>query len=68
VVVGGLKSHWRPVTCDLPQDSILSPSLFNIFVNDLNNGSECTLNKFADDTTLGGVDEMPEGCAAIQKG
>ena len=41
--------------------------LFNIFINNLVEGIESTLNKFAGDTELGEVADIPEGCAAIQQ-
>ncbi|KAK4829110.1 hypothetical protein QYF61_002148 [Mycteria americana] len=39
----------------------------NIFINDLDDGADFSLSKFVDATKLGGMADMPVGCAAIQR-
>lgn len=51
VVVSGTKSAWSQVSsADLNYRSTLGPMLFNIFSNNLDDGTECPFSKSADGT------------------
>ena len=52
VVLNGVQSNIRHVTASVPQGSILGPLLFLIYVNDITENMECTVNLFADDTSV----------------
>ncbi|KAJ7408308.1 rna-directed dna polymerase from mobile element jockey-like [Pitangus sulphuratus] len=65
-VVNASVSKWRPGT-NVHQHLGFEPSLFDIFIADMNSGIECTLGKFANDTKLCGVIDTLEERDGMQR-
>ena len=51
----------------VPQESIFGPVLFSIFINDINDGIEGNIIKFAVDTKLSSEVDTAEGRDAMQR-
>ncbi|KAK4830618.1 LOW QUALITY PROTEIN: hypothetical protein QYF61_012343 [Mycteria americana] len=67
VVIGVTKSSRSLVTSGVPQWSIMRPILFNIFINNLDDGTEYLAVPSANSTKLGQVVDTAHICAAIQR-
>ncbi|GAB0205050.1 triadin [Grus japonensis] len=65
--VNGLMSKWRTVISGAPQRSVLGLVLFNIFVSNMDSGTECTLSKLADNIKLHGAVDTLDARDAIQR-
>ena len=52
VVLDGKSSQQYPVNVGVPQGSILGPTLFLLYINDLPDDVICDIAIYADDTTL----------------
>lgn len=67
VTVGGVSSGKVPVTSGVPQGSVLGPTLFLYFINDMPDVLDCLVKIFADDTKAYGPVSTPEECKNLQK-
>ena len=52
VVLNGKSSQEYPVNAGVPQGSILGPTLFLLYINDLPDDVICDITIYADNTTL----------------
>ena len=51
-IVDGHCSTPKPINSGVPQGSVLSPTLFLLFINDLLSVTSCPIHSYADDSTL----------------
>jgi len=55
VGTNGCFSDWQSVTNGVPQESMLGPQLFIIYMDDLELVTDCAVSKFAHDTKISGA-------------
>lgn len=67
VVMGQAHSDWLPVTSGVPQGSVLGPTLFIIFINDLVDQLKSIAKLYADDTKLISIINSIADCQRLQE-
>ena len=67
-IVNGQVSEWANVTSGVPQGSVLGPTLFLVFINDLEDDMLSKVLKFADDTKIYILAAALEDRDKLQKG
>ena len=66
--VNGVTSKLLPVTCGVPQGSVLGPLFFLVFVNDIQGAlNECGIKLYADDTVLYQSFDCEEAVTKLQQ-
>ena len=69
VILNGKSSEWRSVDSGVPQGSVLGPTLFIVYINDIDNAVDTVfsiLSKFADDTKVIRIVENDVDRAGLQ--
>ena len=66
-VIRDTYSSWKSVTSGVPQGSVIAPIMFQIYVNDIQNGVTSYINLFADDAKLLRVIESQNDCQQLQR-
>ena len=60
-------SSWSKVTSGVPQGSVLAPIMFQIYINDMQEGLTSYINLFADDAKLLRVIRNQNDCMELQR-
>jgi len=66
VVLNGNSSGWMEVASGVPQGSVLGPLLLMLYINDMTDGLQSTLEMFADDSKLYRIIKTPQDIEILQ--